>query len=232
MTDQPRPFIPSADQAARMVIAACDALHTHPVRAFEVRRGSGRTALLGAAVALVQGCGLTNLRAAAMLGVSAPAVATAKHHGGDGFVAARRAASDVLIRLRLDLPPATATAPTTSPAVQAAPESPEVRDRRAEIQAAMARQGIPLLPRPPKVTVVGVEKDKALLPPARPGECAWPLGDVLAGTHRACGARTVDGRRYCAPHLKTAGLPTTPRQIETMDRLARPATLRDMGGRG
>lgn len=126
---------------------------------------------------------------------------------------------------RLSLPRLARSLRPPPPAAQKAAPAPVIDHTPAIREAMRRRQCV-------AIEVVGVEVDKALLPPTAPHACHWPLGDLKDGTLRSCGAPAVDGRMYCPDHCKKAGQKSTPRVAATVGRVAAPFGAHELEAEG
>lgn len=218
----------TADICAHGVIAAARYLGFDPLQAMQARSGLARAAVTATALSLVDLTDLGTNRVARIMGVNAsalstarkaasPAVRTAARHAGDAMTGAGLAPRDK------SSPPTqdkrrVPTPATGRPVAPAEPPPPPPRvDHTAAIREALERRR-----QKAAFEVVGVEADKALLPPHAEGGCAWPLGDLQAGTYRSCGQPIVVGRRYCAAHCRAAGMKAEPRSAAVAGRVAAP----------
>jgi len=76
----------------------------------------------------------------------------------------------------------------------------------------------PKAPAPPKVKPRPANVVELSVPRAAEGQpaCKWPIGEPGELDFTFCGGVTVQGRPYCAPHCKRAGMKQTPKAVQTM----------------
>lgn len=217
----------TAHLCAVAIVAAANAYGDDPVRAVEAKRGVLRRALMAAATALVAQTGQKPSTVCRILSIHLSSYSRSSREDDIGFRTAVRSATRYLSKA---IPhPMEELAPpqpeTSEAATLVVPEPARVDHTPAIAEALRRRKAAGQV----QVTVVGVEADKALLPPPGAGGCAWPLGDPRATGYRSCDTPVVAGRMYCAAHLKAGGMKATPRPVETVGRVARPYTDREAG---
>lgn len=218
----------TADLCAVALVAAARSYGDDPVRAFQSRTGVLRRSLTPAATAISAHTGMLATPVCEALGIRFQTYYGAAQTNKPAYRAAVRAALEALQRggptgTVHAPPPVALKAPSAAAVTPSAPQppAPPVDHTDAIREAIRRRKGV-------QMTVVGVEKDQALLPPVEAGGCAWPLGDLKAGTLRACGDTVVLGRMYCAVHCKASGQKATPKVIATVGRVARPYGAREL----
>lgn len=227
----------TSDVCAAAIVGAARAYGDDPIRAVEAKRGPARRAMVAAAVGLSAQTGILPKDACRVLSIHPASYNRAFREDRPDHRRAVKAAAAAVQRFRR--PPPSAETPTalydafaeavrTTPAALVGPyQNIKVQmiepasapvDHTPLIRAALTKRAAS----PVKFTVAGVEDDKALLPPAGAGGCAWPMGDPRDPDYRACGEARLEGRRYCAAHLKAAGMKATAKPIQTVGRVARP----------
>lgn len=246
------PVVLTADICAHGVIAAARYLGYAPERAMLAQRGASRAAVTAAALAAEQLTQARRDTIARIFGLLPTSLARAVRENTKATEKATALAASAMTEAGLDLsggglvwekpvdrrvkkvrlpgpakvvlaaPAGTAIAPPVglkSPVAPAPaePAAPARVDHTDMLRAALRRREGPV-----QYQVVGVETDHALIPEAEAHACRWPLGDLMLGTHRSCGAEVVAGRMYCAAHCKAAGLKPTPKAIEVVGRVAAP----------
>ena len=217
----------TAHLCAVAIVAAANAYGDDPVRAVEVKRGVLRRALMAAATALVAQTGQKPSTVCRVLSIHLSSYSRSGREDDIGFRTAVRSASGYLSKaIPHPMDAAAGPEPEISATAVLAVQEPARVDHTPAIAEAMRRRKAA---GKVAVTVVGVEHDKALLPPPGAGGCAWPMGDPRAAGYRRCEAPVVAGRMYCAAHLKAAGMKASPRPIETVGRVARAYTDREAG---
>lgn len=227
----------TADICAHGVIASARYFGFDPIKAVLAQRGRPRAAVTAAALAAERLTGARRDTISRIFSIQPTSLARLDREGARAVERAVAAASEAMITAGLDLsgggligePPVVrmppwqlnrVAGPTKAP-VPDMPPAPRV-DHTDAIRTALAKMKTAPKFEGVKVVVVGVEADKALIPAAAPHTCHWPLGDLLEGTLRSCGAEAVSGRMYCPKHCKAAGQKPTPKQIEIVGRVAAP----------
>lgn len=205
----------TADLCATAIVAAARSFGDDPVEALmspRSRSNPKRRSLASAALAVITVTKCSRAGLCTILGIDYFGLSHVPKQ------AARKAAFDAALAA-LGVEPVL-KAPTVAPPAppKAVTETKPPIDHTDTIRDALRRRQASGV----ATAVVAIDAAKAS---ATATGCSWPIGDPRSPDFRQCGADRLEGRMYCAEHLKAAGMKVGPRVIEVVGRIAQPYTV-------